>query len=111
MYPQRELNLLAARKDMLRQRIALTRIQTCADLARVVQPVAWCDKVVAFWKRIPPLTKLVAIPLGLLVVKRTIFPQRKIKILGSLLRWGVTAFGVRKGVGNAKKPIERTARY
>ncbi len=93
MYPQRELTLLADRKTVLRQRIALRRAQCAADAIRVTKPLEWLERALTLWRRIPPLAKTVAIPLGLLVIKRTMFPRQKIKFLGSLLRWGAVVYG------------------
>jgi len=86
MYPQRELALLTARKEVLRKNIALRRTQCAQNAARVAKPLAWLDRLVDLWRRIPPLAKIAALPLGLLVVKRTFF--RRQKTLGPLLRWG-----------------------
>jgi len=100
MYPQRELTLLAARKAVLRQSIALSRVQCVADANRVAQPLAWLDRALAWWRRIPPLAKLVAVPLGLLAIQRVVFRRRKIKIFLPLLRWGSIACNA---MGNFRK--------
>lgn len=103
MYPQRELTLLAARKAVLRQSIARRRAQAVTDVTRVAKPLEWLDRALALWRRIPPLAKLVGMPLGLLIIKRLIFPQRKIKILGPFLRWGTVLFGAM----GSKYPLSR----
>jgi len=103
MYPQRQLTVLADRKVALRQSIARRRVQCAADVLRVTKPLAWLDRAQTLWERIPLLAKVAAIPLGLLAIKRVIFPQRKIKIFGSLLRWGVDIFGVMQSINATSK--------
>ena len=105
MYPQRQLTLLADRKAVLRQSIARRRDQLAMDAMQVAKPMEWLDRALVLWSRIPPLAKLVSIPVGLLVVKRTFFPHQKIKFLGALLRWCPTIFGVMRGVRKANKNI------
>jgi len=101
MYPQRELTALAAYKITLRGDIALRRAAMAQAAAKVAQPLEWLDRVVAFWRRIPPLAKFAALPLGFLV-KRTIFPRWK--ILGPLLRWGPLVLGASR---NLRPPGEK----
>jgi hypothetical protein len=84
MYPTKELTLLAAQKIALQRRIAVRRVLVAADFHRATQPVAWMDRMVAFWHRVPPLAKIAAVPLGLFV-QRALFPRRN--LLGFLLRW------------------------
>ncbi len=103
MYPQRELTLLAARKAVLRQSIAVRRAQCAADAIRVTKPLEWLDRMLALWRRIPPLVKLAALPLSLLVIKRIVFPQRKIKFFGAMLRWGLVAFGAMGSISATSK--------
>ena len=94
MYPQNELNHLAAYKTGLRRDIAHRRARCAEAAARVLQPLAWLDRVVAFWRRLSPLAQFATVPLGFLV-KRTIFPRWK--ILGALLRWGPVVFAAVRG--------------
>jgi len=110
MYPQRELILLAARKAVLRQSIARRRDQCAVDTVRVMKPLELLDRALILWRRIPPLVKLTAIPLGLLVIKRTVFPQRKINILGPLLRWGSILFGTMRSLNPPSKKGSEAAR-
>jgi hypothetical protein len=88
MYPQRQLTLLAARKIVLQRSIAQRRSQCVVDAIQLTRPLAWLDRAQTFWTQIPPLAKVAALSLGLLVLKRALFPQRKVSILGPLLRWG-----------------------
>jgi len=96
MYSDRELSRLAVHKLWLRRRIALRRTQTAAVAARVARPLAWLDRVVAFWRRLSPFTQIAAVPLGLLAV-RSALPRRG--VLGLLMRWGPLAFGAVRGLG------------
>ena len=97
MYPDRELTRLAARKAALRRDIALRRAQCAAAAARVAQPLEWLDRMLAFWRRLSPLVKFAALPLGFLL-KRSLAPR--IRVLGALLRWGPPVLGaVRSLIG------------
>jgi hypothetical protein len=100
VYPQKELTLLAAHQAALRRRIAARRAQVAIDFGRVAQPLEWLDRMLALWRRVPPIAKIAAVPLGLFV-QRTIFPRRK--TLSSLLRWGPVVFGLMRGLGGAVK--------
>ncbi len=85
MYPERELNRLAAHKAILRRNIALRRAECVEAAAQVVQPLEWLDRMLASWRRISPLARMAAAPLGFLAA-RTAFPR--LKLLIPLLRWG-----------------------
>ena len=98
MYPQRELTRLAAYKALLRRDVALRRTQCAVAIARVAQPLAWLDRMVAFWRRLSPLVRFAAVPLGVLVT-RTVFPR--LKILRSLVRWSPLVFGAVRGISAA----------
>ena len=100
MFPQRALTLLAARKAELHQGIARRRVQCRADIIRVTKPLAWLDRLLTLWRRTPPVVKVSAIPVGLLVLNRFVFPRRKIKIFGPLLRWGLEVFGMMEGINS-----------
>ena len=90
MYPDRELTRLAAYKAALRRDIALRRAQCAVAAARVAQPLEWLDRMLAFWRRLSPLVKFAALPLGFLL-KRSLAPRTR--ILGTLLRWGPPVLG------------------
>jgi hypothetical protein len=106
MYPQRELNRLAAHKAALQRGIAQRRAQCAESAARMARPFEQLDRMLAFWRRLSPLVKFAAAPLGFLVA-RTVFPQRK--ILGSLLRWSPLVFGAVRGISSAFNPPRRDA--
>jgi hypothetical protein len=104
MYPQRELNLLAAHKAALRRDIAFRRAQCVVAATRVARPLEWLDRAVGFWQRLSPLTKLATVPIGF-ALKRALFPKGK--FLGALVRWAPMIFGVVRNVSSAMR--ERAA--
>lgn len=106
MYPQRELTRLAAYKTALRWDIALHRTQCAEAAARVAQPLAWLDRMLACWRRLSSFGPLAVVLLGW-VVTRTVFPRRK--ILGSLLRWAPLVLGLVRGLVSAVKIRDRSA--
>lgn len=85
MYPAAELTELARRKVVLRQRIASTRLHCVALAGEAARPVHLFDRLLAQWRRISPLAKLAALPLGLLF-RRRLF-QRRIGLLPRLVGW------------------------
>lgn len=95
MYPERELSRLAAHKAVLRSNIALRRATCAQAAARVAQPLRWVDRGVAVWRRLSPLTRLAAVPLGLLAARPAF---ARLKFLGPLLRWGPVLYGVVRGL-------------
>jgi hypothetical protein len=97
MYPQRELNRLAAYKVALRRDISLRRIRCAEAASRVTQPLEWLDRMLAFLRRFSQFT---AVPLGLLFTS-ALFPR--MKVLGSLARWSPLVFGAVRGIGSAVK--------
>jgi hypothetical protein len=100
MYPQRELNRLGAHKVALRRGIALRRAECTEAATRMMRPFEWLDRMLALVRRISPLVKFAAVPLGFLAA-RTILPRRK--ILGSLARWSPLVFGAVRGIRSAIK--------
>lgn len=104
MYPRRELNRLAVYKVWLRRGIALRRTECTVAATRIAQPFAWLDRMLVLWRKVPTLAKVAAVPLVVLAA-RVVMPR--LKILGSLLRWGPLAYGVvRKfgGGGSSGRP-------
>jgi hypothetical protein len=99
MYPDRELTRLAAYKAALRRDISLRRAQCAKAAARVAQPLEWLDRVLAFWRRLSPLVKFAALPLGLLL-KRSLAPR--LRVLGALLRWGPPVLGAVRSLTGAR---------
>lgn len=70
MLADEQLNQLAARKELLRARIGLRRLQTVVIAGELARPLALVDRGIALWRQISPLLKAVGIPLGLLGLKR-----------------------------------------
>jgi hypothetical protein len=99
MYPDRELTRLAAYKAALRRDIALRRVRCVKAAARVAQPLEWLDRMLAFWRRLSPLVKFAALPLGLLL-KRSLAPR--LRVLGALLRWGPPVLGAVRSLTGAR---------
>lgn len=88
MYPQPELNALNLRKRALMHRIRVRR-EACAVYAHeVLKPAEWASGVYAKWQAISPLTKLAAVPLGVLATRK-LMPK-----IGGLLSWAPLALNV-----------------
>jgi hypothetical protein len=104
MYPQRELTRLAAHKAALQWNIARRRAQCTEAATRMARPFEWLDRMLALVRRISPLVKFAAVPLGVLAV-RTVLPRRK--ILGSLARWSPFVFGAVRGIRSVFKAPRR----
>lgn len=85
MYPTAELALIDARKLSLRQKIAVSRLECVALAERASRPIALLDRVITQWRKISPVMKIAAVPLGLLL-RRKLLP-RKIGLFRSALRW------------------------
>ena len=100
MYPNWELRRLAAHKAAVRRRIAVSRARCIEGAAGAAQPLEWLDRMLALWRKLPPIARFAAVPLGLLAT-RTIFPR--LKFIGSVMRWGPLAFGAVRGIGSAIK--------
>ncbi len=84
MYTERELIRLAAHKHALRLRITRRRTECAVALAGVGQPLQWLDRMLALWRRVSPLMKFAAVPLGFLLKRSA---GRRPRLLGRLLRW------------------------
>jgi hypothetical protein len=69
MYPSRQLTELAARKTLLRARIAVRRWECAAAATQIARPIALLDRGVALWHRISPVIKMLGIPAGLFLIQ------------------------------------------
>ena len=98
MYPQRELKRLATHKVWLRRRIVEHRFACVAAASHVARPFALLDRVMGFWRRLSPLARLAALPLGVLVTRK-FFPRWK--TLGAVLRWAPLVGSVMSGLSAA----------
>jgi hypothetical protein len=104
MHPGRELNRLAGLKAARQRGIAYHRAQCATAAARVLQPVEWVDEKLAVWRRLSPIAKLLAIPVGLLL-KRVAAPR--LRVMSTLLRWGPVLFGVVRGLSASRQRASR----
>jgi len=100
MYADRELIRLDAHKAAIRRRIARRRHECGAAAARVLQPLAWVDRLAGLARRFSPWASLAAVPLGFLL-KRAASPRRS--WLGTLLRWGPAVVGAARGLAAARR--------
>lgn len=64
MYPREELRALAAAKAARRQLIVGRRVQCAAAADVAARPLRWIDTALDFWRRVAPVVREVAIPLG-----------------------------------------------
>jgi hypothetical protein len=85
MYPSAELTELGQRKSALRARIAGSRLACSALAGEVARPLNWIDRGIEQWRRIPPMAKIAALPLGLLL-RRAVFPAKKTHLAGKAVR-------------------------
>ena len=92
MYPHRELIRFAAHKATLRCEIAIRRVECAEALTRIVRPLRWLDRMLVFWRQLPPLLRFAAVPVALLVKKSSGFPR--LNILRRLVRWSPLVFGI-----------------
>lgn len=103
MHAERELTALAVGKAALRQRIARHRRLTVQAAARAVQPLALLDRAVAHWRRLSPLARIVAVPLGF-ALHRALAPRHR--LLGAFLRWSPLVLGAVRGLtGRRTRPV------
>jgi hypothetical protein len=105
MYPTEELSLLAARKAALRERISIRRDQCAGAAARVARPLEWIEGALARWRRLSPLVKIAAIPLGILL-KRRLAPRKR--VFGAILRWGPAVFGAVRSLAGERTAVRRS---
>ena len=96
MYPQAELTRLAAQKSVLQRASARHRARCATVAARIAQPIAWIDGMLAAWRRLAPLTLLAIVPLALLAARAA---RSRRRFLGLLLRWAPVVLGATRGLG------------
>ena len=100
MYPKQELTQLAAYKAALQQQIAIRRTCCAEAAAQVTRPFELLDAMLALWRRLSPLAQLATVPLGFLATRK-VFPR--LKVLGTLLRWGPIVYEAVRGIRTAVK--------
>jgi hypothetical protein len=94
MYAERELKRLDEVKTRLRRRIVRRRLETIAQTEHVTKPLQWVDRAYGYWQKIGPLTKLIAAPAGMWLL-RSVLGRRKSG--GSLMRWIPTVWNFVQG--------------
>jgi len=99
MHAERELKRLAEVKSAVRRRIARRRLEIAAQLDRAIVPVRWVDRAWSWWKKVSPMAKLAAAPIGTWLFGR-LFKRRK--AAGSLMRWGPTVWSAVQGFLHAR---------
>jgi hypothetical protein len=105
MYPRRELTILAGDKAALLDRIGARR-EMCAEAAdRASRPLEMIDRGVARWRRLSPVVKFAAVPLGFLL-KRSL--GRRGRVLGALMRWGPLVIGAARGMAGSRRLSRRS---
>jgi hypothetical protein len=100
MYPQGELNRLAAYKLTLRGDIARRRRQCAQDAASVLRPLRWADAVATFCRKLRPFAGLAVMPVAATLV-RVIFPGRR--LLGLFVRWSPLLVGAFSMLGRKRR--------
>jgi hypothetical protein len=100
MYPAAELTEIAARKDLLRRRVALRRVAIIIAAQRVARPLRVVDHIAAEWRRLSPLIKLAAVPLGAMLGRKL---RGKRRMIGKLMRWGPVLASAWRGFSAARK--------
>lgn len=100
MYPQSELIGLARHKAAVRRRIARHRAELAEAAGEAARPLVWLDRALALWRRMSPLALLAALPLGF-IVRRTV--SRRLKIVGSLVKWAPILFSAVRGFSAVAK--------
>jgi hypothetical protein len=90
MYPQRQLDRLAARKAELCMRIDVHRAECVEAAETFVAPLEFIDRVLGFLRKIKPMAMLAAGPIGALVGRSE---SRTLRFLGSIARWAPVIFG------------------
>jgi hypothetical protein len=98
MFPHEELTRLAAQKIALRREIALCRVQCTHAAARVAQPLEIVDRALAIWRKLSPIARIAAVPLGF-IFKRILV--RRTKVAGSLMSWAPLVTGMIRGMASA----------
>jgi len=93
MFPRGELTILAARKEILRLRIAARRAQIQACALRVTRPLGWIDHMLERWRSISPLVRMIVMPAGLFGVRAltTRLGKGKWLLMAPLIRLAVKA--------------------
>ena len=101
MHHREELTALAADKAALVERIHARRELCAAAAAGAARPLKALDLGMARWRRLPPVVRLAALPLGLLLAR---LAGRRVRALGALLRWGPLVLQVARRMAETEGP-------
>ena len=98
MYPGKELTTLAARKALLRVRIARHRLDCVDSFAQLTRPLALIDRLYDQWKALPSWVKA-GVPLLGLALKLGRRPRKgKLRVVRTLLRWAPVGWKLWQGL-------------
>lgn len=100
MYPDAELTRLSAHKAVLRTRIAVRRAACAAAFHQAARPLALLDRLHALWRRISPLARAIALPVGLFLGRRAL---PRTGFFGRVLRWSPVVFAAWRGLNAATR--------
>jgi hypothetical protein len=70
MFSRRELTALASGKAAVLQRIEANRAQCAAKAGRIGRSTRWFDRALTRWRRLSPIIKFAAMPIGSFLLKR-----------------------------------------
>lgn len=99
MYPQQELNRLERVKRVVRSRVARRRLELVAEADRVAQPLRWVDRVHGYWRRVAPVARIAAGPVGILLLR--LLTKRR-KSVARLVRWGPMIWNFARGFSRGR---------
>jgi len=101
MYPQGELTGLERAKAGLRQKIARHRADCTEAAARASRPLVWIDTAWSLWRRLAPLVKLAALPLGAVFTRAA---ASRPGVLRTILRWAPPVLGAISAFRRMRRP-------
>ncbi len=85
MYPTGELTRLGLRKALVQARIAQHRGQCLAAGAELARPLRTVDALLAKWRQVSPVAKVVGPPIALLLFRKLAHRLRHVTALARML--------------------------
>jgi hypothetical protein len=70
MFSRGELTALASGKAAVLQRIEANRAQCAEEAGRIGHSIQWFDQTLVRWRRLSPIIKFAAMPIGSFLLKR-----------------------------------------
>ena len=70
MFSRQELTALASGKAAVLQRIEANRAQCAAKAGRIGRSLEWLDQALVRWRRLSPILKFAAMPIGSFLLTR-----------------------------------------